>query len=145
MKRLLLLHGPNLNMLGRRDPSLYGSQTLEELVDQVRGWAAERGFELVHLQSNHEGALIDALQERRDWASGALVNAGALTHTSRALHDALLDFAKPVVEVHLSKVSERETWRRESVLRSACVGYVEGLGAEGYRVALDKLIGALES
>ena len=143
MIRVLLLHGPNLNMLGRRDPAHYGSQTLDELVGRVQGWAAERGWELRHLQSNHEGALIDALQEAREWADGAIVNAGALTHTSRALHDALADFARPVVEVHLSKISEREEWRRVSVLRPACAGHVEGLGGDGYRVALGMLAEAL--
>ena len=145
MKRVFLLHGPNLNMLGKRDPAHYGSMTLDELIEEVEGWAKERGFELAHLQSNHEGALIDALQQAREWACGALLNAGALTHTSRALHEALLDFAKPVIEVHLSKISEREEWRRESVLRPACAGFVEGLGAEGYRVALEKLSEVLDS
>ena len=145
MSRVLLLHGPNLNMLGRRDPAHYGAQTLNELVDQVRAWAAERGWDISHLQSNHEGVLIDALQEARDWADGALVNAGALTHTSRALHDAVVDFSKPVIEVHLSKISEREEWRRVSVLRPACAGFVEGHGAEGYRMALEKLAESFET
>ena len=143
MRALLMLSGPNLNMLGRRDPAQYGTTTLGELELQVRAWAAERGFALRAFQSNHEGALIDALQEARDWAEGALVNPGALTHYSYALHDAIVDFGKPVVEVHLSKISEREEWRRVSVIRSACRSHVEGQGAAGYRAALDLLVALL--
>lgn len=141
--KILLLHGPNLNLLGQRDPAHYGCLTLPELVDQVRAWAAELGMGLRAVQSNHEGALIDALQDARKWAAGALVNAGACTHTSYALHDALVDFSRPVIEVHLSKISEREPWRRVSVLRPACRDFVEGEGIHGYRRALELLRGAL--
>jgi 3-dehydroquinate dehydratase-2 len=133
---ILLLHGPNLNLLGARDPEHYGDLTLSELVEGVRGWAGDAGLSLRAVQSNHEGALIDALQDARTWASGAIVNAGALTHTSYALHDALLDFARPTVEVHLSRVSEREIWRRTSVIRPACAAAIEGKGPEGYREAV---------
>lgn len=144
MAELLLLHGPNLNLLGQRDPEHYGSLSLPQLEAQVRAWAADRGH-LVHaFQSNHEGALIDQLQQARAWAAGALVNLGALTHTSYALHDALVDFARPAVEVHLSKISEREPWRRVSVIRPACIGAVEGRGVAGYLEALEMLIEALE-
>ena len=143
MRALLMLSGPNLNLLGRRDPAQYGTTTLGELELLVRGWAEERGFALRAFQSNHEGALIDALQEARDWAAGALINPGALTHYSYALHDAIVDFGKPVVEVHLSKISEREEWRRVSVVRPACRSHVEGQGAAGYRVALDLLVALL--
>ncbi|UCF66156.1 MAG: 3-dehydroquinate dehydratase [Acidobacteriota bacterium] len=139
-KHVLLLHGPNLNRLGRRDPEHYGKLTLAELEQAVAGWADERGFELEAFQSNHEGALIDALQQASGRVCAAIVNLGALTHTSYALHDALLDFGKPVVEVHLSAISERESWRRVSVIRPACVAHVEGLGIEGYRIALDTLV-----
>jgi 3-dehydroquinate dehydratase-2 len=145
MNNVLLLHGVNLNALGRRDPRHYGTASLDELVERVREWATERGLTLRHEQSNHEGDLVDALQEQREWADGALINAGAWTHTSYALHDALVDFGKPVVEVHLSEVSEREAWRRVSVLRPACVAHVEGRGVEGYRVALDRLMEAWKS
>lgn len=145
MAELLLLHGPNLNLLGQRDPEHYGSMGLPQLETQVRAWAADRGHLVHSFQSNHEGALIDHLQQARIWAAGALVNLGALTHTSYALHDALVDFARPVVEVHLSKISEREPWRRTSVIRPACVGAVEGQGAAGYLEALEMLIEALES
>ncbi len=140
LRPVLLLSGPNLNMLGQRDPTQYGTMTLAELEAQVAAWARERGLETRPFQSNHEGALIDKLQEARAWAVGAVINPGAFTHYSYALHDALVDFARPVIEVHLSKVSEREEWRRKSVIRPACAAHVEGLGAEGYRVALDMLV-----
>lgn len=143
MIQILLLHGPNLNMLGRRDPALYGHETLAMLVTRVQAWAHAMGAELSAYQSNHEGALIDEIQRERDVVDGALVNLGAFTHTSYALHDALVDFAKPVVEVHLSKISEREDWRRTSVVRPACVGHVEGKGAAGYEDALRMLVDAI--
>lgn len=139
MKPVLLLSGPNLNALGRRDPALYGQETLRELERQVAAWGIELGFDLRPFQSNHEGALIDQLQAAADWAAGAVINPGALGHYSYALHDAIVDFGRPAIEVHLSPISEREEWRRRSVIRPACVGYVEGLGIEGYRVALREL------
>jgi 3-dehydroquinate dehydratase-2 len=143
MKPVLLLSGPNLNFLGRRDPALYGTLTLAQLEAQVTTWGAELGLAVRAFQSNHEGALIDALQDAHGWALAAVINPGALTHYGYALHDALVDFARPVIEVHLSKISEREEWRRKSVVRPACAAHVEGLGAEGYRVALGKLAGLL--
>ena len=138
-----MLPGPNLNRLGERDPAHYGRVTLAELVGRVRGWAGEVGLGVRAVQSNHEGALIDALQDAAAWASGAIVNAGALTHTSYALHDALLDFSGPVAEVHLSRISEREPWRRVSVLRPACGALFEGEGPEGYRKAVSWLAAEL--
>lgn len=143
MKRVLLLHGPNLNLLGSRDPAIYGRDTLADVVARVERAAAATDVEIHAFQSNHEGALIDEIQARRAWAAGALVNLGAFTHSSYALHDALVDFAKPVVEVHLSKISERESWRRQSVIRPACIGFVEGKGAAGYEEALRILVEAL--
>jgi 3-dehydroquinate dehydratase-2 len=140
---ILVLHGPNLNRLGRRDPAHYGTLTLPELEAKIAGWAAERGARALFFQSNHEGALIDALQRHANGAAGAMVNLGALTHTSYALHDALLDFGHPVVEVHLSKLSEREPWRQVSVIRPACVAAVDGKGADGYREALGRLLDAI--
>jgi len=142
-RTLLVLHGPNLNRLGRRDPAHYGTLTLPQLEARVAAWAAERGARTVFVQSNHEGALIDALQHHAGTVDGALVNLGAFTHTSYALHDALLDFGKPVVEVHLSRLAEREAWRQVSVVRPACVAAVDGKGAEGYREALDLLLRAI--
>lgn len=139
MRPVLMLSGPNLNFLGRRDPAQYGTVTLAQLEAQVTAWGAELGLAVRPFQSNHEGALIDTLQHAHGWAQGAVINPGAFTHYSYALHDALVDFGRPVIEVHLSKVSEREAWRRVSVVRPACRGHVEGLGAAGYRVALATL------
>lgn len=139
MRLILMLHGPNLNRLGHRDPQHYGSVTFSELEEQVKAWGLEREFTVRSYQSNHEGALIDEVQRATEWADGAIVNLGAYSHTSYALHDALLDFGKPVVEVHLSKISERESWRQVSVIRPACAAAIEGLGPEGYRRALDFL------
>jgi 3-dehydroquinate dehydratase-2 len=139
MRVLLLLHGPNLNRLGSRDPQHYGTVTLTELEAQFREWARAHRFDVKSHQSNHEGALIDHLQEASSWASGAVVNPGALSHTSYSLHDALIDFSRPAVEVHLSRVSEREEWRRTSVIRPACIGSFEGLGPEGYLRAIELL------
>ncbi len=142
-RTLLVLHGPNLNRLGRRDPAHYGTLTLPQLEARVAAWAAERGARTVFVQSNHEGALIDALQHHAGTVDGALVNLGAFTHTSYALLDALLDFGKPVVEVHLSRLAEREAWRQVSVVRPACVAAVDGKGADGYREALELLLSAI--
>ncbi|GAB4228041.1 MAG: type II 3-dehydroquinate dehydratase [Acidobacteriota bacterium] len=144
MTRLLLLHGPNLNRLGRRDPAHYGTLTLAELEARVRARARAHGVEVHAFQSNCEGALIDAIQRAADDPDclGAIVNAGALTHTSYALHDALVDFGRPVVEVHLSAVSGREPWRRVSVIRPACIAAIEGRGADGYDEAVDRLVAA---
>lgn len=142
---VLVLNGPNLNWLGRRDPEIYGDKTLAEIERDLEPVARELGVTLEWFQSNHEGALIDRLQERADWADGALVNAGALTHYSHALADALRDFAKPVIEVHLSDLSRREKWRRTSVLAAACAGRVQGHGPDSYRLALDALLREVRS
>lgn len=139
MKSVLLLHGANLNRLGKRDPEHYGTVTLSDLVERVRSHGRTLGLRVQAFASNHEGELIDAIQEATSWADGAIVNLGAYSHTSYALHDAIVDFGRPVVEVHLSKVSEREPWRRTSVIRPACVAGFEGLGPEGYDRALDAL------
>lgn len=142
---VLVLNGPNLNALGRREPEVYGTATLAEIEGGLAPVAAELGAELEWFQSNHEGALIDRLQARGDWADGALLNAGALTHYGFALADAVRGFGKPVVEVHLSNVHARERWRRRSVLAGACAGGVYGFGADSYRVALLALARRLES
>jgi len=133
---VLVLNGPNLGKLGTREPEVYGHKTLAEIEAGLEPVAAEVDATLEWFQSNHEGALIDQLEARADWADGALLNGGALTHYSYALADAVRAFAKPVVEVHLSDVQAREPWRRESVLVDACVEAVSGLGADSYRVAL---------
>ncbi|MCK5438747.1 MAG: 3-dehydroquinate dehydratase [Gemmatimonadetes bacterium] len=141
---VLVLNGPNLGKLGTREPEIYGHQTLADIEAGLESVAADVAATLEWFQSNHEGALIDQLEARADWADGALLNAGALTHYSYALADAVRAFAKPVVEVHLSDVQAREPWRRESVLADACVEAVSGLGADSYRVALLALAGRLD-
>ena len=133
---VLVLNGPNLNALGSREPEVYGSATLADVEVALEAVAEEVGATLEWFQSNHEGALIDRLQERGEWADGALLNAGALTHYGYALADAVRAFGGPVVEVHLSNVHARERWRRRSVLAAACVGGVYGFGPDSYRLAL---------
>jgi len=137
---VLILNGPNLNLLGEREPAIYGARTLAEIEAALAPVASEAGAALEWFQSNHEGELIDRLQQRAAWADGALLNAGALTHYGLALADAVRDFAKPVVEVHLSNVHAREPWRRKSVLAPVCAGGVHGFGADSYRVALLALV-----
>lgn len=133
---VLVLNGPNLNRLGEREPEVYGRTTLAEIEAALAPVAERLGARLEWIQSNHEGALIDALQEAGERADGALLNAGALTHYGYALADAVRAFGKPVVEVHLSNVHARERWRRRSVLAAVCAGGVYGFGPDSYRVAL---------
>ena len=140
---VLVLNGPSLNRLGAREPEIYGGATLADLETGLGPHARRLGFTLEWLQSNHEGALIDALQARRETTAGALLNPGALTHYGYSLVDAVRDFGKPVVEVHLSNVHAREAWRRRSVLAAVCAGGVFGFGPDAYRVALEALAGLL--
>lgn len=139
MKRILLLHGPNLNLLGERDPQLYGTLTLDELEAQVGRWAKELDLEISTFQSNSEGQLIDRVQAARHDHDGIVINAGALSHYSYALADALAASGLPVVEVHLSNVFAREEHRRRSALAPHCLGVVAGLGTTGYKAALEAL------
>jgi 3-dehydroquinate dehydratase-2 len=136
--RILLLNGPNLSQLGRREPSIYGSETLAEIVEACRAHALERGALLDALQSNHEGALIDRL-EQRDY-DALICNFGALSHTSYALHDALLTAGRPAVEVHISDIQAREPWRAVSVTAPATAHQVVGHGWRGYLEAIDWLL-----
>ncbi len=140
MKKIILLQGPNLNMLGQRDIAQYGSLTLSELENSVRSKAKEFGYELLSFQSNHEGDLIDMIQELTNESSAMIINPGALTHYSYAIHDAIIDSKLPTVEVHLSNIHEREPWRAHSVIASACVHSIVGKKLAGYHEALDFLV-----
>ena len=137
--RVLVLHGPNLNLLGTRSPEIYGEATLGELDHLCREWGSEMGITVETFQSNHEGVLIDRLHDAIGAFDGAIINPGALGHTSYALHDAIEASGLPVVEVHISDITAREPWRAESVIRDACVGAVWGKGLEGYREGLQLL------
>ena len=136
MKKILILHGPNLNLLGVREPEVYGSMTLAELNDALQTIAFESGFELIISQSNVEGELVNSLQEHGFSAHGIVFNPGGYTHTSVALRDAVSAIAAPVIEVHLSHPDAREDFRKSSLLREVCFGSISGLGAESYIAAL---------
>jgi 3-dehydroquinate dehydratase-2 len=141
--RVDVMHGVNLDQLGRRDPAVYGTFTLSELEGTVSGYAAEVGLTVAFYQTNHEGEFCEELHQARERADGLIVNAGAWTHYSYAIRDALEVCALPAVEVHISSISERDDWRRHSVIRDLCIGAVEGKGLEGYREALGMLEGRL--
>ena len=142
MKRILVAHGPNLNLLGEREPEVYGTATLGEVNQQIRDFAKDMKIEDVRiLQSNHEGALIDFLHENRRWADGVVINPGALTHYSYALRDAISATQLPAVEVHLSDIHSREPFRRISVIKEVCIKQITGLGPEGYLRAIEALAG----
>ncbi|HEY7524167.1 MAG TPA: type II 3-dehydroquinate dehydratase [Candidatus Limnocylindrales bacterium] len=137
MTRVLVLQGPNLDLLGSREPEIYGKQTLAELHDLIAGRAAELGLEIAFFQSNHEGALIDRLHERN--FDVAIVNAGGLTHTSVSLRDALLGISRPFWEVHLSDPSTREPFRQVNFLRDVAADSIVGQGPRGYLLALEAI------
>jgi 3-dehydroquinate dehydratase-2 len=141
--RILLLNGPNLSLLGSREPEIYGTATLGELEERVISAAAELGFEVRALQSNHEGVLIDAIHEARLDCAGILINPGGLTHTSISLRDALTAVALPFAEVHLSDLRAREEFRQHSFLSDVAAVRVMGEGPEGYIRALRELIGLI--
>lgn len=139
MKKILLIHGPNLNALGKRDAAQYGSKTLSDIEELVRGEAKKLGYDVEAFQSNHEGALIDFLQAKGGNAVGIIINPGAFTHYSYALHDALKDTGLPAVEVHLSDIKSREPWRQISVTAPACITQISGKKDVGYVEAVTKL------
>lgn len=140
MMKILLLHGPNLNMLGRREPEIYGATTLPQIDDMVRERAVAAGVTLLAFQSNHEGALIDFLQAEGWDADGIIINPGALTHYGLSLRDALASLSAPIIEVHLSNVYRREQFRHTSVVAPVATGQIAGLGWRGYLLALEWLL-----
>jgi 3-dehydroquinate dehydratase-2 len=134
---VLLLSGPNLNLLGIREPDIYGAATLDDHVATARAVAADLGMELEHLQSNHEGVLVEAVHGARGRVDAIIVNAAALTHYSWSLRDALAAFEGPVVELHLSNTAARESWRHTSVVTPVATGVISGFGGHGYRLAVE--------
>ena len=137
--KILLINGPNLNFLGKRDKTLYGDKTLKEIEDLVKKRAAEIGAEVTSFQSNSEGSLIDFIQSQAQQASGIIINPGALTHYGLSLRDALSDSGLPIIEVHLSNIYSREQWRHHSVIAPIAKGQISGLGWHGYVMALEAL------
>lgn len=137
MKKILLINGPNLNLLGKREPKIYGAATLEQLVNGLKESASAAGvFELIAYQSNHEGEIIDCIHREASECSGLIINPGAFTHYSYAIRDAIAATAIKTIEVHISNVYAREPFRHESVIAPVCVGQISGLGIEGYTAAL---------
>jgi len=143
--KILVIHGPNLNMLGKRDKSIYGEKTLDEIDAMLKKEAQALNVEVVTFQSNHEGALIDFIQEQTDSAQGIIINPGALTHYGFSLLDALVDSKLTVIEVHLSDIYHREEWRARSVIAPIAEEQIIGLGWRGYITALQVLTGKLNA
>ena len=138
--KILVLHGPNLNLFGRREPHIYGTTTLAQIDARIAALATELGVELATLQSNHEGALVDFLHQHIDEAQGALVNPAGLTQHGVPLHDAIKAMPFPVIEVHMSNIAAREVWRAHSIISPAVRGTVQGLGPQSYLAALRSLV-----
>jgi 3-dehydroquinate dehydratase-2 len=145
MWRIQIIHGPNLNLLGRREPDVYGRLTLAEIDERLQVFAATLDVELRTFQSNHEGAIVDAVHEAANWAHGLVINPGAYTHYSYAIRDAIAGLGLPAVEVHLSNVHAREAFRHTSVIAPVCVGQIVGFGWQSYKLGLEALIDWLEA
>ena len=139
--KILVLHGPNLNLFGRREPHIYGTTTLAQINEMLASLAKELGVELATIQSNHEGALIDFLHQHIDQASGAIVNPAGLTQHGVPLHDAIKAMPFPVLEVHMSNIAAREAWRTHSIISPAVKGTIQGLGPQSYLLGLRGVVG----
>jgi len=137
--KILVINGPNLNRLGKREPDIYGNETLEDLYKLIDGYAEKKGIKTDFFQSNHEGEIIDKIHEADKKHDGIIINPAAYTHYSYAILDALKSISKPAVEVHISDISKREKFRQVSVTKAGCIGQVSGLGFKGYLNALDQL------
>jgi 3-dehydroquinate dehydratase-2 len=139
-EKILVLHGPNLNLFGRREPHIYGTMTLEQINERLRTLAAKVQVQLIIVQSNVEGVLVDTFHKHMDEVAGALLNPGGLTQSSVSLHDAIKAMPFPVIEVHMSNIAAREEWRHHSIISSAAKGTVQGLGWRSYTAALRALV-----
>ena len=144
MKKILVLHGPNLDLLGHREPEIYGRDTLADIDARLTEMAAQEGVEVTIQQSNHEGDLVDAIGRSREWAAGILINPAGYTHTSVAIRDALAAVGLPAVEVHLSNIFAREEFRSRSMIAPAVTGQICGFGAHSYLLGLRALLGEIE-
>ena len=138
--KFLIINGPNLNLLGQREPDIYGRQDYAALCELIRGHAAGKGAEVDFFQSNHEGAIIDEIQQAQGRYDAIIINPGAYTHYSYAIHDALTSIQVPAIEVHISDISKRESFRQHSVVAPACVGQIYGHGFQGYLMAMDRFL-----
>ncbi len=144
MIKILIVHGPNLNLLGERETEWYGTVTLDKINELIIKKAEEVGCQVQIKQTNHEGKIIDFIQEARGWAQGIIINPGGYTHTSVAIRDAISATRLPVIEVHLSNIYQRENFRHRSLIAPVCVGQISGLGEQGYILALEAMINILK-